>query len=70
MHLNARGFFKALFLHVVFSHAFPTSYPSPDDGDFDAGTWPGALEIFSAKLLTSRFPVISFRPADVNCGNE
>jgi hypothetical protein len=38
---------------------------------FSAGL-PGlsGLESFSAKLLTSRIPVISFRPADVNCGKE
>jgi hypothetical protein len=29
-----------------------------------------ALELFPAKLLTSRNHVISFRPADANCGSE
>jgi hypothetical protein len=66
----ARGFFKALFREHETRRASSVEFRRQPRGYADGGKGLPPLEIISAKLLTSRFPVISFRPADVNCGCE
>lgn len=66
----AECFFKAVFFSGVFSQAFARLFLTVVGGVRKGSPGRPALEIFFAKMLTSRNHVISFRQADVNCGRE
>lgn len=67
---HLHGFFKALFREGESAAVARVEFRRRRSGCADSCKRQPRLEIISAKLLTSRFPVISFRPADVNCGCE
>src|SRR5690606_28133601 len=62
--------FPGVFFRKRFCRALPKRFSESSFRSFGAVVPPPGLEKFSARLLTSENPVISFRPAHVNRGSE